>query len=144
MMSIKNNLHNYGHVNTGWAQRYQSDRTLNPNNMVCPGPDFRDNMGRPADRYSIFTETAGCTNATDRVYVEDSQRPKHFSSVSLNPLGIEGGYWCGDQELPIPSAARSAHLHPDNRAYYSQKMRDAQWVEMAEKIQYYKGLSGCL
>ncbi len=139
-MDIKDNLKTYGHVNVGWANRYYSDRVFNPNNMVCPPFHYRDTMGRPADRYSILSETAGCSSALERVQVEDSQRPTNFSSTTLSAIGLEGGYKCGQPEYMFQ---QQGYQTPDNKAYYNQEMRDNQWKDLYTKIRYYKHLSGC-
>jgi hypothetical protein len=144
---IDKNLKQYGHVNTGWASRYRSDRIFNPNVMVCPARNQFDILGRPADHYSLDTTTEGCNSALERVSVEDSQRSMYFSSVSLNNIGIEGGNNCKDlQTMNLEMAQQfnmaNGHLIPDNRAYYSQKARETQWIELGKKVQYYKYLSG--
>jgi len=143
---IDKNLKQYGHVNTDWAARYQTDRILNPNNMICPIRNYIDPLGRSADHYSLNTTSAGCNSALDRVNIEDSQRPSHFSSASLSSLGIEGGYECNSVNQinsEISKQFQMANgLIPDNRAYYNQKLREQQWIDLGNKVQYYKYLSG--
>jgi hypothetical protein len=145
---IDKNLHQYGRVETGWAQRYKSDRIFNSDTMVCPIRKNNDLMGRSADPYSLITTTEGCNSALDRVSVEDSQRSNFFSSVTLSNIGIQGGVdICKDldtvnNEISHQFQMAKGGLVPDNRAYYSQKMREQQWTDLGEKVQYYKCLSG--
>ena len=145
---IDKNLKQYGHVNTGWAQRYKSDRIFNPNVMVCPTRNTYDLMGRSADPYSLITTTEGCNSALDRVNIEDSQRSQFFSSSTLSNIGILGGVdVCKDLDSINSTISHqfqmaNGGLIPDNRAYYSQKLREQQWIDLGEKVQHYKCLSG--
>jgi hypothetical protein len=147
MSSIEQNLHRYGRVETGWASRFSSDRFLNPGLMVCPPKTYYDSMGRPADHYSLITTTAGCNSATERVNVEDDQRPSSFTSASLSNIGMEGGYSCDDLKAANEAMAfqwRSAKggQIPDDRALYSRAARDKQWNDISRKVRYYKYMSG--
>jgi hypothetical protein len=146
---IKDNLHNYGRVEPGWAARYASDRFFNPNAMVCPPRKYLDLLGRPSDHYSLITTTPGCSSALDRVKVEDYQRPSDFNSVSLSGLGVNGGSWEYDsvkrmnQDIAQQYQAVSGTI-VDPRAYYSLRNRENQWLELGNKVRYYKCKSGCL
>ena len=74
-------------VNTGWANRIQSDRFENPAIMVCPVWNQVDLAGRPVNADSFVTKTAGCNNPGDRVVVENYLRPDYSEYVNLNPMG---------------------------------------------------------
>ena len=64
-------------VETGWANRVESDRFLNPNNMVCPIWNGMDLTGRNVCPDSFYTKSAGCNSASDRVVVENNvSRPQ--------------------------------------------------------------------
>jgi hypothetical protein len=78
-------------VITDWANRQQSDRFLNSNNLLCPLWNGLDLTGRPVCPDSYVTKTAGCNNPLDRVMVENEQRPKYFQYLTLNAAGLEGG-----------------------------------------------------
>lgn len=148
-ISFVKNVYAGCHVNKNKTERDFSDRFLNPNNMVCPPRAGVDTLGRPAGEYSIRTTSAGCNSALERVAVEDYQRPSAFSSVSLNNIGMMGGYTCSElerQELASQQAQQIQRsygsISNDSRAYYSQKMRDQQMYNIGERVNYYKSLSG--
>ena len=84
-------------VNTGWANRLQSDRFENPNLMVCPTWNGMDNAGRPVTADSFNTKRAGCNSADDRVSVENNLRPQYMEYISLDASGIPRRY----TDLPI-------------------------------------------
>tara|TARA_B110000008_G_scaffold200926_1_gene199582 strand:- start:59 stop:610 length:552 start_codon:yes stop_codon:yes gene_type:complete len=78
-------------VDTGWASKVESDRFLNPNNMVCPLWNGVDTAGRPVAPDSFYTKRAGCNNATDRVVVENNvSRPQYMEYINLNANGVAG------------------------------------------------------
>jgi hypothetical protein len=83
-------------VNTGEANRIQSDRFLNSNNMVCIPWNGLNNKGQEVCPDSFYTKTPGCDSAEDRVLVENSQRPKYMNYVTLGAQGIAGNIY-GDQ-----------------------------------------------
>lgn len=78
-------------VITDWANRQQSDRFLNSNNLLCPLWNGLDLTGRPVCPDSFMTKVRGCSNPLDRVMVENDQRPKYFQYLTLNAGGLEGG-----------------------------------------------------
>ena len=80
-------------VNTGEANRIQSDRFFNPSNMVCIPWNGLDNEGREVSPDSFYTKTPGCDSAEDRVLVENSQRPKYFNYVTLGAQGVNGDFY---------------------------------------------------
>ena len=75
-------------VNTGWANRLESDRFQNPNLMVCPTWNGMDNAGRPVTADSFYTKRRGCNSADDRVSVENHLRPQYMEYISLDASGI--------------------------------------------------------
>lgn len=78
-------------VNTAWANRVESDRFLNPNNMVCPVWNGIDTSGRSVCPDSFYTKRAGCNSASDRVVVENNvSRPQYMEYITLNANGIKG------------------------------------------------------
>ena len=74
-------------VNTGYANKLQSDRTESPENMLCPMWQGTDNYGRYVNPDSFWTKTAGCNSAEDRVLVENNLRPDYAEYVSLDAKG---------------------------------------------------------
>jgi hypothetical protein len=78
-------------VNVGEAQRIESDRFLNPNNMVCIPWNGYNSKGQKICPDSWNTKSAGCNSAMDRVSVENSvSRPQYISYINLNAAGIDG------------------------------------------------------
>ena len=76
-------------VNTGWANRIQSDRFENPDLMVCPVWNGVDLAGRPVCADSFYTKRAGCNSAEDRVIVENAvSRPQYVEYLGLDAAGI--------------------------------------------------------
>ncbi len=76
-------------VDTAWANKVESDRFLNPAEMMCPMWNGFDTAGRPVAPDSFMTKTAGCAYATDRVVVENNvSRPQYMEYVTLNANGI--------------------------------------------------------
>ena len=81
-------------VNTGWANRVESDRFLNPSNMVCPVWNGVDTAGRRVCPDSFNTKTAGCNSAQDRVVVENNvSRPQYMEYITLSANGIQGNIY---------------------------------------------------
>jgi hypothetical protein len=81
-------------VDTAWATRIESDRFLNPNNMVCPVWNGMDTAGRNVCKESFYTKRAGCNSATDRVATEnDISRPKYMEYITLSTNGIAGNIY---------------------------------------------------
>ena len=98
-------------VDTGRANKAESNRFLNPNQMVCPLWNGRDSTGRQVSPDSFNTKTAGCHSAQDRVVVENSvSRPQYMEYITLNALGLHGDIYdnsMGHQE----TAVRNQVLH---------------------------------
>lgn len=77
-------------VDTAYANKVQSDRFINPANMVCPVWNGRDTAGRQVCKDSFYTKRAGCNSAEDRVMVENSLRPQYYEYVNLSSEGVGG------------------------------------------------------
>lgn len=80
-------------IDPAYASKVQSDRFLNPGNMVCPVWNGYDSTGRPACADSFNTKYAGCNSAEDRVFVENYQRPQYVEYVNLSSGGIDGEFY---------------------------------------------------
>lgn len=81
-------------VDTGWANKVESDRFLNPNLMVCPIWSGRDNAGRQVCPDSFVTKSAGCNSPEDRVVVENNvSRPQYMEYINLNANGVQGSIY---------------------------------------------------
>lgn len=80
-------------VNVGEANRIQSDRFFNPQNMVCVPWNGLNNKGQEVSPDSFYTKTPGCDSAEDRVLVENAQRPKYFNYVTLGAQGVNGDFY---------------------------------------------------
>jgi len=79
-------------VNPEEANRIESDRFLNVNNMVCPMWQGVDLTGRTVCRDSFYTKRAGCNSAEDRVVVENNvSRPQYYEYITLNSQGLQQG-----------------------------------------------------
>ncbi len=76
-------------VNTGWADKIQSDRYENPSNLLCPLWNGQDNFGRFVHPDSFVTKNAGCNSADDRVAVENFLRPQYMEYVALDAAGFQ-------------------------------------------------------
>jgi hypothetical protein len=85
-------------VDVGYASRINSDRFLNPRNMVCPVWNSLDSAGRVACPDSFVTKSAGCNNPQDRVSVENSQRPNYIQYIS----DTLGNSYNGNTSVPQP------------------------------------------
>jgi hypothetical protein len=98
-------------VDTAWANKIESDRFLNPDNMVCPLWNGVDTAGRAACPDSFYTKNAGCNSAEDRVVVENSvSRPQYMEYINLNANGIQGDVYGGNSEF-VNSGLRTRDLN---------------------------------
>lgn len=80
-------------VDAGEANRIESDRFLNPNNMLCPIWSGVNLKGQSVCPDSFWTKSAGCNSAEDRILVENGQRPKYFDFITLNAAGLQGNIY---------------------------------------------------
>lgn len=83
-------------VETGEVQRIQSDRFLNPNNMVCIPWNGQNNKGQTICHDSWYTKTPGCNSAEDRVNVENFLRPQYSDYINWNMAGVQGDIYGGN------------------------------------------------
>lgn len=94
-------------VDTGNADRLDSDRFLNANNTLCPVWTGRDLTGRQVCSDSFYTKSAGCNTPNDRIIVEnDVVRPKYFEYIPLNAVGVTGNIY-GTTKEPTPGTISS-------------------------------------
>ena len=143
-------------IDTSWANKLQSDRFLNSNQMLCPPWLGFDTQGRPVCPDSFYTKTPGCNSAADRVVVENGLRPQYIEYVNLDAAGIRGGQQCGNNQINPDTVCHqntldavhkqtgqyglqtgfsqnifpncvSCQNYPDQRAYGSQQMRAKQF-----------------
>lgn len=78
-------------VDAGYASKIESDRFLNPSNMICPAWSGYDLAGRSVCPDSFWTKNAGCHSANDRVVVENAvSRPQYMEYITLSANGIKG------------------------------------------------------
>jgi hypothetical protein len=101
-------------VDVGMANRIQSDRFINPNNMVCVAWDGNDLTGRQVSPDSFYTKTPGCNSAEDRVLVENDLRPAYFNYITLSGQGVDGQIY-GNQEAVVDSANRQKWIESRNK-----------------------------
>lgn len=80
-------------IDSGLANKVQSDRFLNPNNMVCVPWNGIDLQGRQVCADSFYTKTPGCNSAVDRVSVENAQRPQYCEYINLSAYGVDGSIY---------------------------------------------------
>lgn len=165
MSALQQHVRRYGHVDPGYASRFQSDRTLNPNEMVCPPRHLYETMGRPAGQYSVNTTTAGCSDATERIQAENTNRLQTFSTSTLNQYGLTYGGNCTpfdkwEANSPQMQLQRKQEkqrhgqlpdfLFPqgivldDDQADYHQEMVDQQWIALGQKSLHYLHASGMI
>jgi len=102
-------------VDTAYAIKIESDRFLNPNNMVCPIWNGMDTSGREVCPDSFMTKRAGCNSASDRVVVENNvSRPQYMEYINLSAGGISGNIY-GNTMPYNNSGMRSKDLHAVNK-----------------------------
>ncbi len=92
-------------VNTGWAQRIQSDRFENPDLMMCPVWNKRDNAGRSVCADSFYTKREGCNSSLDRIDVENFLRPQYMEYVTLDAAGIDGNMYLNQENVGVTDSA---------------------------------------
>ena len=95
-------------VNTGWANRIQSDRFENSNLMMCPVWNERDLIGRRVCADSFYTKREGCNSALDRINVENDQRPQYAEYITLDPAGYRNSSMVADAQKP----GVETYMHP--------------------------------
>jgi hypothetical protein len=97
-------------IDTGYANKVQSDRFLNPANMTCPMWGGVDLAGRPVCKDSFWTKNAGCNSALDRVNVENFLRPQYAEYITLDVAGFDANIYGPDNLNKQQSMARTAAM----------------------------------
>jgi len=158
-------------VDTAWANKLQSDRFFNPEQMLCPPWNGVDTAGRSVCADSFYTKTPGCNSSSDRVTVENALRPQYIEYVTLDAEGIRGdldcgvgatdpdaichrqtlnnvhkytgqfGYKTGFSQNIYPNCVTCKN-HPDQSAYGSQNMRTNQFLRESYRTQQNRCRSG--
>jgi hypothetical protein len=124
-----------------WAARFQSDRYLNPDQMLCIPWQSTDGMGRPISDQTYQTKQPGCNSALDRVDVENEQRPQNVDQIGLNAAGInQGGETCLTWTPRI--TCKGCYTQPDPMGYYNRQRRREQLLQINERAVQYKRDSG--
>ena len=85
-------------VNTGYADKIQSDRFENPDAMTCPLWNGQDSFGRFVHPDSFYTKNGGCNSADDRVSVENFLRPQYMEYVALDAAGFRSPNMFGNPQ----------------------------------------------
>ena len=98
-------------VDTAYANKVESDRFLNPSNMVCPIWNGVDTSGRTVCPDSFWTKRAGCNSAEDRVVVENNQRPQYMEYINLSASGIDGAMY--GNNMPWTEAGKTNQILRD-------------------------------
>ena len=94
-------------VDTAYSSRIQSDRFLNPANMVCPAWNGLDTAGRQACANSFYTKREGCNSAQDRVGVENNLRPNYIDYISFQTAANQY-----NQNYQVPEGVKEQYLAP--------------------------------
>jgi hypothetical protein len=121
-------------VDTAYANKVQSDRFLNPSNVVCPIWRGVDLTGREVCNNSFYTKTAGCNSSNDRICIENDLRPKYSEYVTLDAAGWEANLYNNG------SALRSQNMYSDNMAKDVKKVVGSfgnQYAEVYPSCGYY-------
>lgn len=109
-------------VNTGWADKIQSDRVENPSNLLCPLWNGLDSFGRFVSPDSMYTKSAGCNSAADRVYVENFLRPQYMEYVALDAAGFQAPlYGNGNGKVTVEGFS-----NPNNNMFTSDALSTRQ------------------
>jgi hypothetical protein len=103
-------------TNTGYANKLQSDRFENPDNMTCPLWNGTDTYGRPVNADSFYTKNAGCNSAEDRVQTENFLRPMYMEYVALDAMGFRNPTMYDTSTNNPPSMGKHQQL-VENFAY---------------------------
>jgi hypothetical protein len=108
-------------ADTAWAERLQSNRFEDPENMVCIPWNGRDNVGRPAYVDSWRTKTAGCNTPADRINVENTLRPQYMEMVTTDAHGFRSDLY-NDNRTPLckarPPSGAPSQLPPGLCPFY--------------------------
>ena len=91
MASLKKSL-KVCRVNAGEANRLESDRFQNSDNLLCPVWNGRDEIGRSVIGDSTNIKLRGCNLPLDRVVVENNLRANHSLNPGLDTYGISAPF----------------------------------------------------
>lgn len=115
-------------IDPAYAAKIQSDRFLNPYNMVCPVWNGVDSAGRYSSVNTVNTKSAGCVSAYDRIYVENNQRPQYMEYINLSSEGIHGNIYSPNFE------SSNGLSNPYNFAKYNSALADEQLDQTSKQI----------
>ena len=101
-------------VDVAYANKVESDRFLNPDNMMCPVWNGVDLAGRGVCKDSFYTKRAGCNSALDRVNVENFLRPSYVEYITLDASGFEANIY-GNTMPRTESVNRVARMKDINK-----------------------------
>jgi hypothetical protein len=76
-------------VEQGWANKIQSARFQDAEQMMCPNWQGQDNLGRFVHPDSFYTKVEGCSLPMDRVLVENYLRPMYMTYINLDASGFK-------------------------------------------------------
>jgi len=113
-------------VNTGNADKIQTDRMFNPENMVCIPWNGFNNKGQEVCPDSWYTKTPGCNSAGDRVTVETDLRPDYAAYINLNMQGLQGDIYEGSNPF-VKERASDAEKWDESRNDISGGFGSTQW-----------------
>ena len=113
-------------VNTGDADKIQTDRMFNPENMVCIPWNGFNNKGQEVCADSQWTKTPGCNIEEDRVEVETDLRPDYAAYINLNMQGLQGDIYGGSNPF-VKETASDADKWDQSRNDISGGFGNTQW-----------------
>jgi hypothetical protein len=99
-------------ADTAWAERLQSNRFEDPENMICIPWGGRDLVGRPAHVDSFYTKSAGCNTPADRVNVENTLRPQYMETTSVDAYGFRSDLYDGNKSPLCRATPTTASCAP--------------------------------
>ena len=117
MSSLKKSL-KVCRVDAGEANRFESDRFQNSDNLVCPVWNGHDEKGRSVISDSNNTKSRGCNLPLDRVVVENNLRSNYSISPGLDAYGISAPFFEEN------SSKKICDMTDDEIAIESQKRRN--------------------
>lgn len=131
-------------VNTGWADRIQSDRFQNSDLMMCPVWNQRDLAGRKVCADSFNTKRAGCNSSLDRIDVENFLRPQYMEYVTLDAAGIGGNmYGPGNENIGVTESYGQTIPASHDQAYRGPFGKSAVKEGFAKQMYYDDAESAC-
>ena len=113
-------------VNSGWANRIQSDRFENSNLMMCPVWNERDLTGRKVCQDSFWTKREGCNSPLDRINVENDQRPQYAEYITLDTSGYRADMYGGVEQPMAPTMSEGFVPHVEHYVQGMEKTMNEQ------------------